>query len=272
MSASAPFRSRAWLVGPSSAALLAGALSLAPALVSGCAVAEKLGVKSPQASLNRVDLVKSPSTNKMLAWGCYEFFGSTTCQVAGYNSKPDRDTMRFSFDIVFDLANDNDFGVPLVEVLLGVAVFDDTNLGAVCISFCDPDVEDCVPTTDAEGACDAEGATDVQSAGDIVPTKEELLELATDVANGTTEENWQFKTIPANGSTEAHIQFDFDIGVMLNILNDLLRGAINDVLDGRNPEWVVPYSVEGTVFFDVPNLGNYAVGFGPFASEWEVGG
>ncbi|MBL8617457.1 MAG: hypothetical protein JNM72_17745 [Deltaproteobacteria bacterium] len=265
-------RARSWLLGSSSAALFASALALAPALVSGCDVAQKLGVKTPEAGLNRVDLVKSPSANKLLSWGCFEYFGSATCQVAGFNNKPDRDNMRFSFDIVFDLNNDNNFGIPLVEVLMGVAVFDDNNLGAVCISFCDPDKEDCVPTTDAEGACDADNAQDVQSAGDIIPTKDEMLELASDVVNGTTEENWQFKTIPANGSTEAHIQFDFDIGVMLGILEDLFNEAVSSYLDGRTPDWIIPYSMEGSVFFDVPNLGNYAAGFGPFDAEWQVGG
>ncbi len=259
---------------PRGAALLGLCLGLAPLLSvasSGCAVAEKFGVVAPDASLNRVDLVKSPSANKMLNWSCFEYFDSATCAIAGYDSKPARDSMRFSFDIVFDLANDNKFAIPLVEVLLGVAVFDDNNLGAVCISFCDPEAEDCTPTTDAEGACDAEGAKDVQSAGDIVPTKEELLEIATDVATGDTEGNWDFRRIPAQGSTEAHIQFDFDIGVMLGILEDLFSEAINDAIAGRNINWDIPYTMDGSVFFDVPEMGNYAVGFGPIDDTWVVG-
>lgn len=265
-------RVRSWLLGSSSAALFASALALAPALVSGCDVAQKLGIKTPEAGLNRVDLVKSPTGGQLASYLCYETFGPTACQVAGFNSKPAKSKMRFSFDIVFDLSNDNNFGVPLVEVLMGVAVFDDNNLGAVCISFCDPDKEDCVPTTDAEGACDAENAQDVQSAGDIIPTKDEMLELASDVVNGTTEENWQFKTIPANGSTEGHIQFDFDIDVMVGILEELLVDTVGAYVEGRTPDWVIPYSMEGSVFFDVPNLGNYAAGFGPFDAEWQVGG
>ena len=32
---------------------------------------------------------------------------------------------------------------------LGLAVFEDDDLGAMCISFCDPDQEDCTPSTDA---------------------------------------------------------------------------------------------------------------------------
>ena len=260
------------------AALLGLCLGFAPLLVpllpmatSGCAVAEKLGVKAPSASLNSVNLLKSPSTNKMLNWGCNEYLSSATCALAGYDNKPSRDSMRFSFDIVFDLDNDNNFAVPLVEVLLGVAVFDDNNLGAVCISFCDPEVEDCTPTTDAEGACDAEGAKDVQSAGDIIPTKEELLEIASDVASGDTDDNWDFRRIPAKGSTEAHIQFDFDVDVMLGILEDLFTNAIDDAIAGRKISWDIPYVMDGSVFFDVPEMGNYAVGFGPFEDTWVVG-
>lgn len=256
------------------AVLLGLALGLAPLLSvgsSGCAVAAKLGVVAPNASLNSVNLLKSPSVNKMLNWSCFEYFSSSACAVAGYDNKPARDSMRFSFDIVFDLDNDNKFAIPLVEVLLGVAVFDDNNLGAVCISFCDPEAEDCTPTTDAEGACDAEGAKDVQSASDIIPTKEELLEIATDVASGTTDDNWDFRRIPAKGSTEAHIQFDFDIGVMLGILEDLFEEAIDDAIAGRNINWDIPYTMDGSVFFDVPEMGNYAVGFGPIDDTWVVG-
>ena len=59
---------------------------------------------------------------------------------------------------------------------------------------------------------------------------------------------------------------------MLGILEDLFNEAVGSYLDGRTPDGIIPYSMEGSVFFDVPNLGNYAAGFGPFDAEWQVGG
>ena len=57
---------------------------------------------------------------------------------------------------------------------------------------------------------------------------------------------------------------------MLGLSNVLIEDALNDVIDGRQPKVDVPYSTEGTVFFDVPKLGRHAAAFGPWDDTWTL--
>lgn len=183
-------------------AAAAAALSATATTAVGCKVLDKLagGVSAPSADLNRLDLVKSPSINRLLSYSCYEYVDAsgTTCALAGWDSKPEKSKMLFSFDIVFDLYNPNSaFAIPLIELLLGLNVFEDENLGAVCVSFCDPAQEDCTPNTNAEGACEVdENTTEVDEASDVIPTVDDLMELADEAVEGNIGDNWDWKVIP----------------------------------------------------------------------------
>lgn len=280
-----------------------------------------LNVEEPWAALSVIDLVRSPSTNEMLAWACYEYIGSsTTCGAVGYSSQPSNSDMIVSFDVVFDLFNPNEeFSIPLLEMLLGMTVYEGTNLGAVCVSFCDPDDPDCTGETNAEGGCAAaDGAKGLE---DFEPTVDDLVDLAEDLVSGDVTDNWDWRVIPAyyedqcvtgandcteetngdvtqmccdgectdlepgcsvgsgdggstcalcDGYTEAHINFNFGVDTMLDLSEDLLSDALEDVLAGRSVKLKVPYTAEGSLFFDVPDMGTFAQGFGPFEDEWEM--
>jgi hypothetical protein len=244
-------------------------------LLSGCDVlTSSVGtVKPPKAELSHVDLTHGPTLDQTLAWSCYEFLNSdVTCQLAGYDSQPSNATMELSFDLVFDLQNQNTtLPIPLVEVLLGINVMDDTNLGAVCISFCDPDMAECVPTTNAEDGCtiDEDETTDITEPEDLIPTVDDLVTLAQDIASGDID-NGDFRMIPAGESVEGHIQFDLNVDTTFNLAKSLLKDAVNDFLAGRDVRIEVPYTVDGSIFFDVPDLGRYAVNFGPFSDVWPI--
>lgn len=230
---------------------------------------EMLGVEPPQASLNRVDLVQAPSTMDLVGYGCEELLGGTTCALAGLESPPKRDLL-FSFDVVFDLTNPNeDLPIPLVETLLGFTAFDTANLGALCVSFCDPDDETCTPGANVVGACDTEGAQDVDGPEDLVPTVDELIGLAEAAAAGGLD-NGDWRVIAGGESLETHLQFDLGIDPMLQIGDELLAQAVDDVIGGKRVELEVPYTVEGTLFFDVPELGRHMIGFGPFDDLWQL--
>lgn len=310
-------------------ALLLAATTLPLAGCSALAEALAGGVKAPTSGLNRVDLVESPSLNKLLNYSCHNYLGgsSSACQLAGWNNPPRKSDLRFSFDVVFDLYNPNNaIPIPLVELLLGFTVFGDQNLGAVCVSFCDPSAEDCDSAgQNVEGACVIdEDTTEVDDVSDLVPSVDDLMDLASDLHNGDAE-NWEFRVIPAaaddscsspseecveeeddqgnlsmccgdecvpyahdecaledqadgsacvacDGHTEAHIAFDFNIDTMLGLFENLLVNAVEDAISGRNVRLDIPYKANGTLFFDVPNLGNYAAGFGPLSETWSIGG
>lgn len=248
-----------------------GVLAIAiGAFSSGCAeVADALGVKKPEAALNRVDLVQSPTLDELVGYGCGELFPNAVCNTAGL-AVPRKDDLLFSFDLVFDLTNENDsLPIPLVETLLGFTAFDTANLGAVCISFCDPEDESCVPLADAEGACEVKKSQEVKEPGDLIPSVEELVGLAETAANGELD-NGDWRVIEAGETIESHIQFDLGIDPMVQLSDELLKQAAQDFIDGRDIVLDVPYTAEGTLFFDVPELGRNAIGFGPYEDLWQI--
>jgi hypothetical protein len=256
---------------PIAALSFAGLLSLP---MAGCSLLDsvKNGVKTPTATLASVDLIDAPTNRQAIAWACYEWLNSTTCEIAGFNRQPSAEAMGMSFDLVFDLTNPNDsLPIPLVELLLGITVIEDTNLGAVCVTFCDADTEDCSAEQDAEEACAIDDdTTDVKGPEDLIPSVDDLVDLADGVLSGD-ESNSEFRTIPPNETIESHIRFDLQIETIYRLGESLLMDAIDDFIDGRNIELVVPYSVDGTLFFDAPKLGRYALGFGPYADTFPLG-
>jgi hypothetical protein len=241
-------------------------------LLGGCEVLDDIadGVEAPTAALERVDLVHAPEVDELAAWQCYEAFSDVVCQTGGLSSKPKKNQLKYSFDLVFDLGNPNEsIPIPLVELLLGMDVYEGNNLGRACVSFCDPDVEDCAPAIDAEGACQADEAEDVDSFEDIIPTVEDLVDIG-EAVMGDDLDNGDWRWVNGGESVEAHIQFDLDADVMLDLGDELINDALDDVLAGRNIKLEVPYAADGSVFFDVPELGRKAIGFGPAENTWVV--
>jgi hypothetical protein len=245
-------------------ALIGGTIATGGLGLTGCDALAKLTgeVLPPGVSLDRVDLVDYPSITKMTNYAC-NLVDPTgfTC-----DGDPPKSDMLFSFDVVFDVKNENEkLPIPLIEVLLGISVFDGDDLGAMCISFCDPDSEDCTASTNAEDACDVDSAKEVDEPSDLVPNGDGIRGLAEDIASGDFGyNNDEFRVIKAGESMEAHIQFDLDIDTMLEVGSTAIARAIG------GGGFSVPYEVEGTLFFDVPEFGRYAFGFGPFPGEWDV--
>lgn len=246
-------------------------LGMGAVLSGGCEqLQEVLDVKAPEAALNRVDLVKKPTVEELAGWGCEEVLDlGIICDSVNLRAPP-KNKLQFSFDVVFDLSNPNEkLVIPLVETLLGFTAFEEANLGAVCVSFCDPDEEDCTPGLNVEGACEAKKSDNVDEPADLIPTVEDLVGLAQSAADGSFD-NGAWRVIAGGETIESHIQFDLGIDPMLQISDELIEQAVDDVLKDRPIKLDIPYSAEGSLFFDVPELGRKAIGFGPFDDVWKL--
>ncbi len=238
---------------------------------AGCDAVKSVAgtILPPDAEFIGVDLIESPSARELARWGCYDLLDSTLCEAAGLN-RIQKSKLRFAFDVVFDLSNENSkIPIPLVEILLATTVYESENLGAVCISFCDPDAEGCTPEANAEDGCDAENAEEVTTPADLVPTVDELTEIATNIATGDLD-NGEFRVIPAGSSIESHIIFDFNIDTMLGLSEHILLDLGEDLIADRPLEADIPYTMDGTLFFTVPEMGRFGIGFGPVESTWEL--
>ncbi len=303
------------------------ALFVLPVVLGGCELLDTgftgipgQGPEPPSASLRTVALTESPTTGNLAAYFCADFaagnvLGVGACQ-AFFGAAPAKVDLKFGFELVFDMANPNSFPVPLVELLLGLKVFegrDAAELGAVCVSFCDPQAEDC----GAGLGCRDPGKT-VRDIEDFVPTIDDLINIAVKAANGTLDDNLKFRVIPAremqgcdpgcepgdvdgqpalccggecaalpegcsaardgggnwcracDGHVEARVRFDLGIDPMLSILGTVAEQSADELLEGRELTFDIPYGADGSLFFDVPVLGRFALGYGPFNATWSL--
>ena len=73
-----------------------------------------------------------------------------------------------------------------------------------------------------------------------------------------------------DGWVEAHIGFDFDVDVFLTIIEDLFLDAFDSVISGGSFQFTIPYTMDGTLFFDVPQMGRAVIPFGPFSDDFVI--
>ncbi|MEZ4471348.1 MAG: hypothetical protein R3F60_11215 [bacterium] len=262
--------------------VLASSLAVLGLPLGGCPLGSSAGGITPEpptAELKEVNLTARPTNNELASYYCHDLVGGNAvtdgvCR-GFFGREPDKLQLIFSFELVFDLGNPNEFVVPLVDLLLALDVFegeDTAQLGAVCVSFCDPEAEDCVQ--EGEEACRSPDK-DVQGIEDFVPTVEDLIRIAVEAANGTLDTNLSFRYIPAAengvaGHTEARIRFDLGVDAVLGILEKVAMDSTDDFLDGRAPSFDIPYKARGSVFFDVPVLGRYALSYGPLDGTFSL--
>ena len=263
------------------------ALLLAALCSCGCEALKEAATAAetaepPTAQFNRALLADRPSNSKLASWFCGDlapdvmFIDEQALCEDAFGPRPEKADLKFSFDIVFDLGNPNTFPIPLVELLLALDVFkgaDQAELGAVCVSFCNPEDGTC-PDNPADACKPADN--EINSLEDFVPTVDDLVEIGRQAVTGELfeDENLQFRYIPGRdedcgeemcppGTLEAHIRFDLGLDATLNILEVVAVDSLDDLLTGDSPSFDIPWSMLGTLFFDVPVLGRFAIEFGP---------
>jgi hypothetical protein len=262
---------------------------------------EALIPEPPTATMAGVALLERPSNNQLASWYCHDAADGSTIAEIGCQSffgrRPNKPDLKFVFETRFDLGNPNSFPIPLVEILLALNVFegaDQAELGALCVSFCDPaNGAEC--EINREDACRPPDRT-VQGVEDLIPTVEDLINIAHDAATGELfeDDNLKFRYIPsadpANcegassaavdggvgepascpGTMQASVRFELGIDATLKILGEVVSDSLDELLTGTSPSFDIPYSALGSLFFDIPVLGRYAVEFGPLEGVWSL--
>lgn len=233
----------------------------------------------PSAELRAVALTEKPSYELLGAHFCHDFAGSDLLLGAActgfFGRAPARDLLKFGFTTTFSLSNDNDFPVPLLEMLLALDVFEGTAqsaLGAVCVSFCEDPGAGCEQPVDP---CVADN--NINGITDFVPDIDDFIGAVVGVVNGDgldgvgdDFDNFGLRFIPANGSTETAVRFELDIEAMLGLVGNLLDQSQSELLSGTTPTFDIPFAAQGSLFFKLPVLGRNAVDYGPFDGAWSL--
>jgi len=233
-------------------------------LSSGCDTGEKSAVVPPEGAIVGVELVRAPNALQVLAWQCNELGLGVDCAPVG--PRPPDEDLLIGFDIDIDVRNPNvTIQIPMIEALTGLTVFDSANLGSICVTLCDPEDERCEAESNAEGAC--EGGQGAPGPEDLAPTVPDLIELAIGQDDGTYE-NHQWRILRAGDTTRVTLGYELSPSVALPLAEVAFEAALDDLLNGGEPELLVPFSAEGALFFEVPQIGRQAFGFGPFTDQW----
>jgi len=175
--------------------------------------------------------------------------------------------LRFSFDLELDIDNPNQIALPLLQALVGFTAYPGTasqNLGALCTSFCE-DPTNC--QQNAENACQS----DDPEIRDVRSFSQAVAGFLMRAAAGQAQlEDLRVRTIPPGETLRVVLRLQVDSAQMLSLIERTGREAINQVRQGQQPRFVIPYSLEGTAWVAVEGLGRIGAGFGPITGEWAL--
>ncbi len=243
-------------------------------------------VEMPILELESVSLVESPSETQLASYYCHDqlsdYYDRLVCEAGlDLGPAPSMDPnapngMRFTFDVVFDVTNPNTFPIPVVELFVQTKIYPgkvEHDAGSLCVTFCDPESEDCDPH--ADGGCPVDELPEGELGFEVDPNA--LVDGLIDLVNGDDPSdawygNQWIKTIPAGGSTELHIGLTLSTEAMIAILEDAVFQDENwrSLSAGKIPDVVIPYTIGGVLWFDVGKLGRVWVKFGPMEGAWDV--
>ena len=223
----------------------------------------------PRISVANVLLSESPTQEELASYFCAQHVPAPAnllvCRAFGpVRSQQD---LRFAFDLEIDVENPNQIPLPLVQALIGFTAYpgaNSQNLGALCTSFCE-DPNNCAQN--AADACqsDEPEIRDMRSFGEAAAGF--LIRAATGQAN---LQDLRIRTIPAGETLRIVMRLQVDTLQMLSLIERAGHGALDQIRQGTQPQFAIPYSVEGTAWVSIEGLGRVAAGFGPTTGEWQI--
>jgi hypothetical protein len=230
-------------------------------------------IKPPQVSFMGATLAAAPSQQALAAYYCpvkinVPLGGALICEQL-FGPRPTPAALTTSFDLRFRVANPNRIPLPVASVLAAVTIFPgagNQKLGAVCLQLCSE--PGCTPRTTTD-ACQS-SARDIRSLSDFTAAAPGLL-FATGLAlaNGQPP-SFSLPPLNAEAETDVIARFSFGPTELLGAMEALLAQSASELRAGRIPSLDIPFSVEGTIWFDAGSLGRIAVPYGPVAGVWAL--
>ncbi len=257
------------------------ALTLSLLVLPGCELLGAGGGGAPSRLLPSLDmgtpvLTRSPSIGDIAAFYCPELLGdpiSALACSATLGPPPPEELLRFDFDLVFQVDNPNDIPVPATEILAAIEVFAgqaQSELGAVCVQLCEAGTPGCTGAPGPESCRDDQA--DIRSLEDFASAAVGLLVAAAGAAATGELDNLLVRTIPPFATDfEIRVRFSLGVKAMIELLRHFVGTAVQELLANRSFVLEIPYSVRGTIWFQIPLFGRVALGFGDFLGTWEVG-
>jgi hypothetical protein len=120
------------------------------------------------------------------------------------------------------------------------------------------------------GACEA-SSRDVRSLADFVDKSLPQLLIAGGVALATGQRpTFVAPPLAASSQTDVVVRYAFGPEQLIGVLRQLAAQSANQLRAGRAPTFVIPYRLEGTIWFDGGSFGRIAIGWGPAQGTWTL--
>ena len=226
----------------------------------------------PEVELKKAALTEYPGISELGAWYCPELIGAgggLACDLL-VGPQPYEEDMQFLFQVGIDVANPNTYPLPAVELLVSLTLFPDVadqTLGAICLGFCDENDQDCSPEPLA-GQCSSD-EPELVTIEDFGAAALGLVFAVVSEGGGVPPE-LRIRTIPAGESGTMYIALGVSLTTMLDLLEAVFYDQWIDYIDAGDLSVVIPYRIEGTLWFVVEGLGKIPISFGPLDGQWVI--
>ncbi len=234
-------------------------------------------IQPPTLAYQGAMLVRAPSAAQLAAYYCPEVVSAPLggaamiCQGL-FGPRPDPATMAVDFDAHFKVSNPNQIPLPLSSLLAAVTVFPaagNQRLGAACVSFCAPDAPGCTAGPNAN-ACQA-SSRDIHSLSDYAAAAAPLLVVAGLSGSASQLPSMLAPQVTAGGDLDVVARMSLQPSELLAVMRQLANQSVDQLKHGQAPTFVVPYRLEGTVWFDAGAVGRVAVPWGPTDGTFTLG-
>ncbi|MBN8612631.1 MAG: hypothetical protein J0L92_18700 [Deltaproteobacteria bacterium] len=226
----------------------------------------------PAVRLVETRLVHAPTNRQLALHFCREHAtrrGGRAAALAcrAFGELPSREDLRFTFEVELEAQNTGRVPLPVVEALLALSVFPDTDaqhLGTVCVRMC-RGTEQC--PQDLENACESE-EPEIRDLRSFAGAAAGFL---TSVAVGERRfSDLQVRTIDPNETLRLVASFTLDVEPALAVIEWAAQEAVASASRGEMPSFTIDYELEGTLFCEVPDFGRFAGSFPPVRGSWPL--
>ena len=227
----------------------------------------------PNVELAETALVAAPTATQIAAYYCPQIYSGNIALALACDTLigpvPQPHEMQFHFELRYEIDNPNSFPIPTTEILAAINVFETKNLGAVCAQLCAEGDVECTGAP-GENSCKA-SAADIQDMDDVANRIIDLLILTVDAALNGELDNLAQRLIPAGAEKyEVRVRFSLGIDAMVEIMGHFVEQLVSKFYNNEKLTFEIPYSVYGTLWFEVPILGRVALEYGPFDDVWVI--
>ncbi len=227
------------------------------------------GIQPPTLAFQGATLARAPSAPLLAAYYCPDLvsapLGGAALLCQGlFGARPDQATMAVDFDVRFKVTNPNQVPLPLSSLLAAVTVFPaagNQRLGAACVSFCSPNTPGCTAGPNPN-ACQA-SSRDIHSLSDYAAAAAPLLAVAGLSGSANQVPSMLAPQVVPGGDLDVTARMSLQPSELLAVMRQLAAQSVDQLKRGQAPTFVIPYRLEGTVWFDAGAVGRVAVPWGP---------